>query len=118
MTDWLLTSFGGLTPYILVAIFGFLPSEIWRVAAVFVAKDLDEASEILIWVRLVATALLAGIVANIMTHPSGTLAAVPFGARIFSLAVAIALFFVSGRRVIPAVLSGLGALLLCGWWVG
>ena len=118
MTDWFLTSFGGLTPYILVVVFGFLPSEVWRVAAVFVAQGLDEKSEVLIWVRLVATALLAGIVAKMILHPSGALLAVPLWGRVVAIAVAIVTFFVLKRRTIPAVTAGLATLLLVGSWSG
>ncbi len=68
---------GGLWPYLVVILFGFLPSEIWRWAAVFLVRGLSEDAEILVWVRAVATALLAGVVAKLLLSPSGALAVVP-----------------------------------------
>src|SRR5208283_1926686 len=47
-----------LAPYLALVLFGFLPSEIWRVIGVFVARRLDEESEIFLFVRSVATVLL------------------------------------------------------------
>ena len=105
-----------LAPYVVVVIFGFLPSEIWRVLSAFLVQGLDERSEILVWVRAVATALLAGIVAKIVLHPSGALLNVPIWGRGGALIFAIAMFFVLKRRVIPAVLSGEAALILVGWY--
>jgi len=109
---------GALMPYVLLVVFGFLPSEIWRVLAVFAVQGLDEGAEVLIWVRAVATALLAGIVAKIVLHPSGALQHVPLMGRSAALIFAIAMFFVLKRRVIPAVLCGEAALILIGWWWG
>jgi len=105
-----------LAPYILLVIFGFLPSEVWRFVSVFLVQGLDEKSEILIWVRAVATALLAGIVAKILLHPSGALQIVPLFGRAGALGLAIVVFFITKRGVIPAVLAGEAALLFLGWW--
>jgi hypothetical protein len=48
---------------------GFLPNEIWRMLGIVVAHGLDEGSELVIWVRAVATALLGGVVAKISPYP-------------------------------------------------
>ena len=37
----------------------------------------DEGSEVLVWVRAVATAILAGVIAQILVQPPGALASVP-----------------------------------------
>ena len=64
----------GFEPWLLLVLVGFLPTEVWRVLAVFAAHRLDEDSEILVFVRAVATALLAGIVAKLLLTPAGALA--------------------------------------------
>ena len=65
MTD-LSALVGPLWPYLLVIMVGFLPSEVWRVLGVFLSHGLDERSEILVWIRAVATTLLAGVVAKLL----------------------------------------------------
>jgi len=55
---------GDLAPYLVLLAAGFLPNEMWRMLGVVVAHGLDERSELVLWVRSVATALLAGVVAK------------------------------------------------------
>ena len=70
-----------------------------------------------LWQRTpVATALLSGIVAKIVLHPSGALLHVPLWGRGGALLFAIFMFFALKRRVIPAVLSGEAALIFVGWY--
>jgi hypothetical protein len=97
---------GPLGAYFLVILVGFLPSEIWRVMGVFLSRKMDEQSEILVWVRMVATALLAGIVAKIVLAPSGALAAIPLIGRCASLVVGLAGYFLLRRSVFAGVLFG------------
>jgi Branched-chain amino acid transport protein (AzlD) len=103
---------GGYWPYLVVVIIGFLPTEIWRIAGVLAGRHLDEDAEVLIWVRLVATALVAGVVAKLLLSPSGALAAIPLPGRLGAL-VAGGLAFWFGRR---SVLFGLvvGEIVLIG----
>jgi len=101
-----LTLTGPLGAYFLVILVGFLPSEIWRVMGVFLSRRMDEQSELLVWVRMVATALLAGIVAKLVLAPSGALAAVPLLGRCASLVVGLAGFFILRRSVFAGVLFG------------
>ena len=49
---------GALAPYLILIFFGFLPSEIWRFVSVFVARRIDENSEIFVYVRTIAAVLL------------------------------------------------------------
>ncbi len=111
MSD-LATLAGPLWPYLVVVLVGFLPSEIWRVLGVFLSRGLDEEAEILVWVRAVATTLLAGVVAKLLFAPSGALAALPLAGRLGSLAVGLAAFFAFRRSVMAGVI--LGELTLIG----
>ena len=106
----------GLWPYLLVLLFGFLPSEIWRVLAVFVSRGLNEKSEILQWVRAVAITLLAGVIAKLLFSPSGALAVVPLGWRLGAILVGVGAFFAT-RRAIVGVLAGEAAVIAVAWWV-
>ena len=102
-------------PYLLVIVFGFLPSEIWRVLAVFVSRGLNEQSEILQWVRAVAITLLAGVIAKLLFSPSGALAIVPLAGRLSAILVGVLAFFAT-RRAIVGVLAGEAALVALAWW--
>lgn len=97
---------GGLWPYLVVILFGFLPSEIWRWAAVFLAKGVREDAEILVWVRAVASALLAGVVAKLILTPTGALAAIPLFWRVASLLAGVAGFYLARRSILAGVLAG------------
>jgi hypothetical protein len=107
---------GGLWPYVALVIFGFLPSDFWRMLSVFIGRRIDENSPVLEWVRAVSTALLAGVVANIILSPSGALATVPLFARLGAMAVGLSVYAVMGRSVIGAVLAGEAAIILFAWW--
>ena len=63
-----------LQSLIILILVGFLPSEVWRWLGLVLGRGLDEKSEIILWVRGVATALIAAVVARIIFIPPGTLA--------------------------------------------
>ena len=66
-----------LSPYLMLVLLGFLPNEIWRLLGLVMARGLNEKSEIVLWSRAVATAILAGVIAKLILFPSGELAAMP-----------------------------------------
>lgn len=95
-----------LMPYVLLIVIGFLPTEMWRTLAVFLSRGLSEGSQLIVWIRAVATALLTGVVTKLMLAPTGELANVPFWGRSGAIVVAFAAFFILRRSVIGAVLAG------------
>ena len=105
-------------PYWLMILVGFLPNEIWRWAGILLAGGLDERSDILVWVRAVATAILAGVIAKLTLTPSGALAATPVSIRLAAVAVGVAVFFALRRSVIAGVLAGEGTLIVGVWLFG
>lgn len=107
---------GGLWPYLVVILIGFLPTEIWRIAGVFAARGLDAESQVLVWVRLVASALVAGVVAKLLISPSGALAIVPLWGRAGSLALGFAAFMLARRSVFTGLLTGEALIVAAGWW--
>ena len=66
---------------LLLVVAGFLPNEVWRMAGLWFVSGIDEGSEALVWVRAVATAILAGVIAQILVQPPGALAGVPDALR-------------------------------------
>ena len=107
---------GPLWPYLALIIFAVLPTEIWRWLAVVFARGLDADSALLDWVRAVATALLAGIVAKLIVSPPGVLAQAPILVRIGALAAAVAVMALSRRRMMLSVLMA-EAVLIGGVWL-
>jgi hypothetical protein len=82
-----------------------------------VARGLDEGSELVVWVRAVAVAVLAGVIAKLVIVPPGALASVPLAVRLAAIACGLAAFLLVRRSVLAGVLVGeavlfVGALLL------
>jgi hypothetical protein len=101
-------------PYFVLILVGFLPNEIWRVLGLVFARGLDEDSQIILWVRGVATAILAGVVAKLIVAPSGALLTVPMGVRIGAAAAGLLAFLLIRRSVFAGVLIGEAALIVGG----
>ena len=107
---------GAHWPYLAVFVFAFLPTEIWRWLAVAFARKIDPDSPALEWVRAVATALLAGVVAKLIIAPPGALAALPLwrcGWRRWRRGSRSCIS--DRRRVMYAVLGGEAVLIGGGW---
>jgi hypothetical protein len=101
-------------PYLFILLAGTLATEIWRWLGIMVGGRLDETSETLIWVKAVATALVAGVVGQLIVFPSGELAAAPLLLRIAAAALGWLAFWFAKKSVLVGVLSA-EALLLAGW---
>ena len=108
---------GGLWPYLVLVLVGFLPNEVWRWLGIAVSRGLDESSEIVVWVRAVATALLAGVIAKIVLFPPGALASVPASVRIAAVVIGFVGFLLLRRSVFAGVAIGEGVLVIGAWLV-
>ena len=107
---------GPFWPYLALLLFAFLPTEIWRWLAVAMARRVAPDSPVLDWVRAVATALLAGVVAKLIIAPPGVLAVAPLALRIGALAVTVAIILTNRSRIVLAVLAG-ETTLMGGIWL-
>jgi hypothetical protein len=94
-------------PYLVLILVGFLPNELWRMLGLLIARGLDDDSEIVIWIRAVATAILAGVIA-----PPAALASVPLSVRLAAIACGFVVFLVVRRSVFAGVVAGETALVL------
>jgi Branched-chain amino acid transport protein (AzlD) len=101
-----------LGPYLALVLVGFLPNEIWRVFGIVIARGLNEDSEFMVWVRAVATAILAGIIAQLILQPPGALAIVPLVVRLGAVITGFLAFLIVRRSVFVGVLVGEVALVL------
>jgi len=106
---------GELSAFVMLLLVGFLPNEIWRVLGLVLARGLDEDSEIVVWSRAVATAILAGVIAKLILFSSGGLATIPLPVRAGAAACGFLAFLAVKRSVFAGVLVGEAALLLGGF---
>lgn len=83
-----------------------------RLAGVWLAGSLSTEHPVIAWATAVAQATLAAFVVLAIVAPAGTLAEVPLAARLAGLGVGVAVCLAFGRRMLPALLAGLAAMLL------
>jgi hypothetical protein len=98
-------------PYLFILIAGSVATDIWRFLGVYFAGNLDEETEILVFVRSVATALVAGVIAKLILYPDGALATVPLLVRISAAGLGFAGYLLAGKRVFVGVITAELALL-------
>jgi branched-subunit amino acid transport protein len=103
-------SFDGLWPYVFIAVAGWLATDIWRWLGVVAGNRLDDGSEMLTWVKAVATALVAAVIAKLVVYPTGTLEGTPLWLRLAAVAVGALVFFASGRRQVHGIVAAIAFL--------
>jgi hypothetical protein len=91
---------------------------VWRWLGVFFARRIDEESEAMVWVRAVATAILAGVIAQLVLTPPGALAAVPLPVRLGAITIGFLAFLAVRRSVFVGVLCGELALMAGAFFLG
>jgi Branched-chain amino acid transport protein (AzlD) len=102
---------GEFWPYLVLIFVGFLPNEIWRMLGLVLARRLNEGTEILVWVRAIATAILAGVIGKLIFFPAGALTSVPLSVRIGAIVVGFLGYVLIRRSVFAGVLAGEAALI-------
>jgi hypothetical protein len=105
-------------PYLILIVVGFLPNEAWRMLGLVASRGIDENSELIIWVRAVATATLTGVVSKIIVFAPGALGTSPLWVRLGAAAVGIAAFFVMRRSVFAGLVASVLAILAGIWSTG
>ena len=103
-----------LAPYLVLVVVGFLPNEIWRLLGLVVGRGLHEDSEVIIWVRAVAVAVLAAVIAKLTLVPPGALAAVPLLVRLAAIGCGYLAYLLLRRSVFAGLVAGEAALILGG----
>jgi len=107
-----------LWPYVLLILAGYLPNEVWRALGLVLARGLNEESEIVVWSRAVATAILAGVISKLILFASGALETIPLPVRIGAAAIGFVTYLLIRRSVFAGVLVGEGVLLAGGLLFG
>jgi hypothetical protein len=112
-----MNGFEGLWGYVVLVLVGFLPADVWRLLGVIVGSGLDEESELLVWVRAVATAVLAGVIAKILFFPPGSLATMPLSVRVAAIVCGFLAFLLVRRSVFAGLAVGEAVLIAGGFWL-
>jgi hypothetical protein len=102
----------------MLLIAGVIPNQIWRMLGVWLGSGLDEGSDLFVWVKAVATAILAGVIAQILVEPPGALASVPAALRYGSVIAGFAAFVLTRRSIFAGVACGEVVMLAGKWWLG
>ena len=110
--------FGSPHALLVLVLAGFLPNEVWRMAGLWFGAGVDEGSEVLVWVRAVATAILAGVIAQILVLPPGALASIPGPLRYGAVAAGFVVFIAARRSIFFGVAAGEIVMLAGKWWLG
>ena len=113
-----MTIFGDSHTIALLLLAGFLPNEVWRFIGFVVGGRVREDSEMLVWVRAVSAAILAGVIAQILIAPPGALATVPATVRFGAAAAGFVIYLMTRKSVFAGVIAGEIVVLAGAWWLG
>lgn len=102
-------------PYVFIALAGIAANEVWRVLGVVLSGRLSETSEAFVIVKAIASALVAGVISEVVMFPSGALAGVPIVVRLGSVALGLGVFLVTRRNLGAGILTGEAAFLAGAW---
>jgi branched-subunit amino acid transport protein len=110
--------FGDWHALVVLLLAGVIPNQIWRMLGLWLGGGLDEGSDLLMWVKAVATAILAGVIAQILVQPPGALASVSSFLRYGALGAGFVAFMLTRRSIFAGVVCGEIFMLAGKWWIG
>ena len=90
----------------LVVIGAVLATYLWRGLGVMLAASIDPQGGLFRWVTCVSYAMVAALISRMLLLPVGVLEATALWQRMLPLALALVVFFLPGRRLIPALVVG------------
>lgn len=118
MSDFLRGFLGDWHALVVLVLAGVIPNQFWRMLGLWLGSGLDEGSDLLMWVKAVATAILAGVIAQILVEPPGALASIPAALRYSALVAGLAAFTLTRRSIFAGVVCGELVMLGGKWWLG
>ena len=105
-------------PYLFMTLAAVLPTAVWRWIGVFASGRIEEESEWLVFVRAMATALVAAVISKLILFPTGGLAETPVWLRLSAAALGFGVYKGIGDRVIWGVIAAEVALISGALWLG
>ncbi len=85
--------------WLTLAIAGTAANGIWRIAGVWLSRDVDPEGPVMLWVRDVSTALVAGLIARMLLVPTGELASIGATVRFLAFGTGFVAYLLSGRHL-------------------
>jgi hypothetical protein len=107
----------GWWPFAYILIAGWFATDFWRFAGVLLGRRMNETSQAFLFVRAVATSLVAAVIARLILFPSGTLAETALALRLGAAVFGFAAFLLAGQRIAVGVGSAV-AVLVAGMLAG
>ena len=104
-------------PWLFILAAGWLANDMWRFLGVAFSGRLTETSPVFAYVKAVATALVAGVIAQLILYPTGDLAATSATLRLGGVAIGFAAFRLARQHILVGVAAGEVAFVV-GWWAG
>lgn len=104
--------------YLFILIGGTVATDAWRFLGVYLGGRIPEDSEGLVFVRALATALVAAVIGNLIVFPSGALADTALELRLLAAAAGFAAYLMLGRRVLVGIVAAEAVLLAGIYLVG
>lgn len=89
--------------YLFILVAGWLATDTWRFLGVYFGGRVAENSDSIVFVRCVATALVAAVIGNLVIFPSGELANTSVVLRIGATAAGFATYLLLGRRIVLGI---------------
>jgi hypothetical protein len=98
-----MSALGEWAPYAMLILVGYLPNEVWRALGIVLARGLDEDSQVIVFARAIATAILTGVVGKLVIFAPGALASVSLSVRIGATALGLVAYVLARRSVLAGV---------------
>jgi membrane associated rhomboid family serine protease len=106
-----MSALGEFAPYAMLILVGYLPNEVWRVLGIVLAHGLDEDSQVIVFARATATAILTGVVGKLVIFAPGALASVSVTVRIGATALGLVAYVLARRSVLAGVVAATLAMM-------
>ncbi len=90
-------------PYVFILAAGWFATDIWRVLGVYLGGKIDERSDALVFVRCVATALVAAVISNLVLFPVGALATIALPVRLGAVALGFCAYLIGGKSTVVGI---------------
>lgn len=91
-------------PYLFILLAGWLATDAWRFLGVYLGDRIREDSDALVFVRALATALVAAVIGNLIVFPSGALADTELALRILAASSGFVAYLFLGKSVVVGLL--------------
>ena len=97
---------GGLTDTLIVVLVTAAATFVWRALGALLVGRVDPEGPVVRWFALTSYALLAALVVRLVGLPTGSLAQVTSAIRLGAVVVTLAVWWLTRRSPLPAVLAG------------